>query len=159
MKTFKQHLAERAVLVKRTTKKEPTGFKEYMRSEQDLKKVIKEKYPTSKVTIQRIAELATNYKLMLADNIVIDFKSKDVWPWREYTRDLQGNGDGNTPKQMDALRASIKKEGIRDPLMLHISRMDKGVNVYLGEGNHRIGLALELGIRTVPVRFYYSGFG
>ncbi len=170
MKTFKQHFLEKVVLVKRTTKepyymktppdKWELGFKRYMRSEKQLKKVIGDNYSTHKITIERIAQLAANHKIILVDNIVLDFKTKDVWPWREYTRDLTGDwSGGNTKSEIDKLRKDIQKNGIKNPLMLHISRQDKGVNVYLGEGNHRLGLALELGIPKVPVRFYYTGFG
>lgn len=56
---------------------------------------------------------------------------------------------------IEALKESISKEGIKEPLLLEckgprIKR--KGVDAYLIEGNHRLIAAKELGMKTVPVR-------
>ena len=56
---------------------------------------------------------------------------------------------------IDALKESIRVEGILEPLLLEcqgprIERM--GVEAYLIDGNHRLWAAKELGHKHVPVR-------
>jgi ParB-like chromosome segregation protein Spo0J len=56
---------------------------------------------------------------------------------------------------IEALKESISKEGIKEPLLLECKgpRIErKGVDAYLIEGNHRLIAAKELGMKTVPVR-------
>lgn len=48
------------------------------------------------------------------------------------------------------LKADIKRNGIKEPLII---RYYKGDNTaFLTEGNHRLRIAKELGIKKVPVR-------
>ena len=77
----------------------------------------------------------------------------DLWPHREYTwsaRDARME-----PAEWAAVLASLKRTGWRadEPLWCEIGR-DGGAKV--GEGNHRLAMARELGIRQVPVRFVFK---
>ena len=56
---------------------------------------------------------------------------------------------------IDALKESIRVEGILKPLLLECQgpRIErKGVEAYLIDGNHRLIAARELGHKHVPVR-------
>lgn len=63
--------------------------------------------------------------------------------FREYDRDP-------TTERFTTLRDSIAAEGIREPLLLEVSVLDGRAE--LTEGNHRLKVAEELGLPTVPVR-------
>jgi len=60
-----------------------------------------------------------------------------------------------TPEEREQLKVSIQNEGIRDALVVY-QRNDKLVLV---DGHHRLNMAKELGIKTVPIqemRFAYQ---
>ena len=90
---------------------------------------------------------------------------RKLWPLREYTwtRDKARSGyaqvKGNSvwldgPLKWDAIKEDMKMQGWdrSEPLYLNIGH--SGVKV--GEGNHRLAIAKELGIREIPVRFLYQ---
>jgi len=104
------------------------------------------------------------------------FPAKELWPYREYTwtRDsASGNqvtsnkGKAYTDKwamiadrddniggdKWDAMVATFKSSGWSrtDPLLFMVGKNGKGK---VGEGNHRLAIAKELGIE-VPVRFVF----
>lgn len=54
------------------------------------------------------------------------------------------------PETVSILCADIIKKGIVEPLMLEIGQKDQKVS--LGEGNHRLAAAEQLGLEYVPVR-------
>lgn len=170
MKNFRSFLIEKRrapVKFKRLTKKpyiRPEAnpdmekfnagiYPRYIR-EKEMTLLIKKLY-NSKVDIAHLAQIAIDHKFFLYDSEVLTLPSTDVWKYREYDRDLTGKWSGsNTQADVDELRQSIAKEGIRDPLTITIDVADK--EVYLGEGNHRLGLAIkELNIKKVPVNFRY----
>ena len=79
----------------------------------------------------------------------------EVWPHREYT--WSRREARISPEEWNTVKASLKAGGWRadEPLHFQIGRQG-GTKV--GEGNHRLAMARELGIRSVPVFFhYYSG--
>jgi hypothetical protein len=55
------------------------------------------------------------------------------------------------PDDYAALRQSIIDEGFNDPLILEVGLNGRAT---LGEGNHRLAIALELGLENVPVRTF-----
>ena len=59
-------------------------------------------------------------------------------------------GHTYTPERLAELRRSIRDDGIRAPGMIEYAP-DRRVAI-LGEGNHRLWLAEDLGLATVPVR-------
>jgi hypothetical protein len=69
--------------------------------------------------------------------------------------DMQGNpgvmaGEATDQAKVDKLAASIAKDGIQEPLILEL-HPETGL-VWLGEGNHRLAAARQLGLDSVPVR-------
>ena len=61
-----------------------------------------------------------------------------------------GGAAGSHRARVDDLVESIREEGIQEPLMLEYNP-ESGA-VWLGEGNHRLAAARELGLDSVPVR-------
>lgn len=74
---------------------------------------------------------------------------KDLLKYREYIWNSEHFRDDD--KYYNELKESIAKEGIRSPIIFEIGKMGARV----GEGNHRIAIAQELGIEEVPVRFVF----
>lgn len=50
----------------------------------------------------------------------------------------------------EKLKADIKENGIKEPLMIYYYQQEK--TVILAEGNHRLAIAKELGIKALPCR-------
>jgi len=70
-----------------------------------------------------------------------------LWEFREYDRPLDDEYTADLAKH-------IKTYGIRSPIILEYN-VDTG-QVHIGEGNHRLKIALEQGLEAVPVRVYTS---
>jgi len=73
----------------------------------------------------------------------------------EFFDDMQGNpgfmaGEIKDQARVDKLAASIAEDGITEPLILEF-HPETGL-VWLGEGNHRLAAARQLGLDSVPVR-------
>jgi len=73
----------------------------------------------------------------------------------EFFDDMQGNpgvmaGEVTNQAKVDKLAASIAEDGITEPLILEF-HPGTGL-VWLGEGNHRLAAARQLGLDSVPVR-------
>jgi hypothetical protein len=56
-----------------------------------------------------------------------------------------------TPEQIEGLRDYIKKNGIDKPVI--VVQMEDG-NIKILDGNHRVSMAEELGIKQIPVKTY-----
>jgi len=56
---------------------------------------------------------------------------------------------------IDELKQSIPTEGFKEPLIVEYAAGDR--HAYLGEGNHRLAAAKELGLSHVPVRVMRNG--
>ena len=67
-------------------------------------------------------------------------------------RDFPGMYDEFLETGNPTLKESINNEGIKEPLMIFVGR--KNGDMILGEGNHRLKAATELGIEEVPVVVY-----
>lgn len=74
-----------------------------------------------------------------------------LMPYREYDWSADHNRDG--AESWEDLKADIATNGFREPAYLEFNH-ETG-EAYLGEGNHRVGIAHELGI-PVPVIVYRS---
>lgn len=94
----------------------------------------------------------------------LELPVEELWKHREYNR--LGEHGYKSPEELNALKESIQKEGIKDPLTLNVATPDRPlisggtgeeVAAKLGEGNHRLALARKLGLKTVPVRI--AGLG
>lgn len=69
---------------------------------------------------------------------------EELKKYREYDR----KSDPGSAEQLEALKYVIEKQGVRSPLGLSTD----GTTALLHEGNHRLALAEELGIKELPVR-------
>lgn len=69
-------------------------------------------------------------------------------PFREYDR-RPGQPDGADQAYWDALKAHVAEHGFEDPLTLEYNNATGRAK--LSEGNHRLGIAEELGMTHVPV--------
>ncbi|MEU3724609.1 hypothetical protein [Streptomyces sp. NPDC031705] len=69
---------------------------------------------------------------------------------------VQGVDDGGVRAGGAAtkLRASIPRDGIREPLLLGVRATDRLTFVF--EGHHRAVIALELGVRSFPFRWFWD---
>ncbi|MET8340055.1 hypothetical protein ABZV14_41955 [Streptosporangium canum] len=69
--------------------------------------------------------------------------------YRACDRETVGSALVDTPRHLDALTVDIGKRGILTPLSL-------GFNEEFGtlDGNHRIAVALRLGLESVPVTLF-----
>ncbi|WP_120719940.1 ParB N-terminal domain-containing protein [Streptomyces hundungensis] len=61
---------------------------------------------------------------------------------------------GRYRRVLEKLRASIPKDGIREPLLLGVRAADR--LVYVFEGHHRAATALELGVQSFPFRWFWD---
>lgn len=152
-----------AVLAKHSTQKrykprkysgqKPEGFSTYVRSQSELKKEC-----GGKVTLDNIIKIFANGNVKVADNFQPMISISELWKVREYDRKMVGGFTGkNTESEMKKLKADIKKNGIKEYGHVSIDRRKNGdVEVLLGEGNHRLGIAKEVGIKEMPIMFSYS---
>lgn len=100
------------------------------------KEVPKEEVPKEEVPINRDFE----------DQNVEMVRTEDLVPYREFDRAKVPNW---REEKINELREDIRKNGIKEPLILSYGAT-KG-NTILGEGNTRLMIAQELGIPEVPV--------
>jgi hypothetical protein len=85
----------------------------------------------------------------------VEFRLERIWPYREYTR---SKSEGlNTPEEWDALAESLAMKGWSPERPLHFTvYRDPSIPSKVSEGNHRLAIARELGIRCVPVWFHFN---
>ena len=77
---------------------------------------------------------------------------EELWPIREY--DWSSEKHRGDQEEWDTLVASIKKGfNPRYPIMVSLGK--NGV-AKIGEGNHRLAIAKQLGIKMVPVNFIFQ---
>ena len=76
----------------------------------------------------------------------------EITPYREYKK-----GELRRDKEeFEDLKNQIQKEGIKNPITIIFGKDGK---MKVGEGNHRHQIALELGMKKIPVRFdFYKEF-
>jgi len=123
------------------------GFKEYVRyAEKDT------------MHLQDVVNMFAKENKALADNVTINVPVSELDTIKEYDRELINGFTGkNTADEVAAMTADIKKNGIRDPGVVTLNRKKNGtITAILGEGNHRLNIAKKLGLKTMPVRFYYT---
>lgn len=61
--------------------------------------------------------------------------------------------DNPQRKNIADLIADIRKHGVKEPLTVYVGDVKDGGAPQLQDGHHRLRAALELGLKTVPVRF------
>ena len=65
---------------------------------------------------------------------------------KEWTREQK-------EERYDSLKESIEKEGFKEEFPVIIMLRREGGEDKLFEGHHRLNIAIELGLATIPVRF------
>lgn len=131
------------------------GFAEYLRSEGEVKKAVKEHFGHSKITLDGVIRLFAEKKIKLADNFQLDYDIKEVNKYREYDRKPNEYGK-RTPEEFEELKQDIKKNGIKQYGVLQMDRDKSGnLKVILGEGNHRLAIAKLLKIKSMPLMISY----
>lgn len=76
----------------------------------------------------------------------VDLPTALVVRYRAVDRELVGTATLNTPTHLDALQEQIARNGMRTPIDLAYNEEFATL-----DGNHRIAVALRLGLTTVPV--------
>jgi len=109
-------------------------------------------------TIKQIADryFKTGDKLRDVDwvgkgeyHIMASIRELDKYKEHNWSRFKSRRGDA----KWEELVQSIKKEGIKTPVQVFLYEDEKRIR--LGEGNHRLGVAKELGIKKIPVVFFF----
>ncbi|MFJ2847045.1 hypothetical protein ACIPD2_36205 [Streptomyces griseofuscus] len=75
-----------------------------------------------------------------------------TWTWAGARRYHERHGRDR--RVLEKLRASIPRDGIREPLLLGVRAADRFVFVF--EGHHRAVIVLELGVRSFPFRWFWD---
>ncbi len=91
----------------------------------------------------------TYRKVMMIYDVPVDF----MWQYREFDRCGDDNLYGN--EYIEKLTADIKENGIKRPITLKVD----GGNALVEEGNHRLCIAIKLGLKTIPVQVNYGTLG
>jgi len=85
------------------------------------------------------------------DDVHAVFPAEEVWPYHEYT--WSRDSARRSPDEWDELYEAMKKGGWsrKKPAVVLVGKNGKAK---VGEGNHRLAMAMELGI-DVPVVFEF----
>lgn len=105
------------------------------------------------VTLQTIIDRwQKQHQKMYNDSMPLLISIDELWPYREYERTRDAGK--RSPEEWDYLKENMRKNGWdpKNPLQLYISNSN---GVKIGEGNHRIAIAKELGIKQIPVEFIF----
>ncbi len=129
----------------------------YVRGMEDLKETLQEKFGNSEITVENIANLFALYNIIIVDSIALELDVNDLKQYMEWSRDLVDDWSGKmTTTEFNKLKSDIQQNGIKNYGVLDLRRLSNGdIEVYLGEGNHRMKVALNIGIEKFPVRLYY----
>lgn len=134
------------------------------------RKLSKEYYDGGKenLTIKEVVSRWAEHNAQMYDSRIHTWLPiREIWPIREYTwtRDKARSGhalvDGEYvylpgPEKWDAIKADMNENGWREkeqPVNILVGREG---NAKVGEGNHRLAIAREIGLRDVPVRFQFQ---
>lgn len=121
----------------------------------------------NKISIKEVLKRWIDSNEKVTDNSMPKmYKVSEVWPYREYTwtKDKARPGFariGNKRAEVsgsikwDLLLADMKQNGWRKDEQPCIIQLGKNGKLKVGEGNHRLAIAKELGIREIPCRFEF----
>jgi len=133
------------------------SFSQWLRSKEQVRKAIQENLDTPKITLKNCIALYTEYNIKIDDFVILEFPIEAVYPYREYDRDMKDGWTGKMrQEEYTELMKNISTIGISNPGILEISANGADYEVQLGEGNHRLRIAKELGIEKYPVSFAYK---
>jgi hypothetical protein len=137
---------------------EHDSFSQWIRSKDQVRHALQDKLGTTKASLENCIKLYTEHNIKIDDFVVLQFPTQDVYPFREYDRAIDDKDwtGKMTKDEYEELMQSIQNEGISNPGIIEISNFKDGnYEVILGEGNHRLKIAMELGIKLFPISFYY----
>lgn len=110
-------------------------------------------------TVEGIAQLFSEENIALRDSVRLQVPVKELNNYREYDRNMRDGYTGKqTEQEYNELKQNIQDKGFDQSqyLVLDLTRTKSGdVTVHLGEGNHRLKIAKELGLKSLPVMFSY----
>jgi hypothetical protein len=137
-------------------KREPSTLFIGKGDEQGFKKYVREA-PDGVTKIKDVATMYGKENKAYSDNVTLSVGVEDLYKIREYDRNIKNGTTGlRTKEEYESLKESIKKEGIKTPLVVTLKKNEMGdVSAIVGEGNHRIRIARELGITHLPVEIKY----
>lgn len=121
-----------------------------------IKKLINEYYDATekKYSIEDIIKMWVNdsYGKAYDENVHNFYSAAELWPYREYSWNKDKSRRGVV--EYEELIQAIKKYGWKkeNPLILLIGK--NGI-AKVGEGNHRLAIARDLGLKRIPVRFEF----
>lgn len=123
-------------------------------------------YPKKNTTIKDIEDryysegdkANDNFKTSGGEYYTIMAKTREIDKYKEYNWSNKHFRRKNfDPDYWDELVSDIKKNGIKYPLIIILYEHEPD-KAHVGEGNHRLGIAKQLGIKEIPVRFlFYKG--
>ena len=107
--------------------------------------------PNDVPTVQEVLDCwVQNNTKMYERSMPVMYDPADLSQYREFERGrLRNSVEG---KVYQELKQSIADEGIKETL--HIELGKNGV-AKIGEGNHRHEIAMEVGLKSVPVTFHF----
>lgn len=77
---------------------------------------------------------------------------EEVWPYREFTRTKEDNR--HSPEEWESMKSTMKEKGWDDRNPLHLMVSEDG-DALVVDGNHRLALAKECGVESIPVRLTF----
>lgn len=147
---------------------EHEDFSQWLRSISQVRQALQDTMGSPKLSLSNCIKLYTEHNFKIDDYVKIHFPTTAVYPYREYDRDMQParpdrGGTGWTGKMTSEeytdLMKNIEKRGIEFPGLLEIGNGEGGnYKAILGEGNHRLRIALALNIDSYPLTFGYPGY-
>lgn len=132
---------------------------QYIRGKGTLDEIIRLRAQKFDNLVDSVIYLFAKYNYLVADSLgAFDVDTQASYRYREYNRDIQNDFTGKLHRdEYEELKQSIADKGILEPLRLKLIRLHptNSIEVYVGEGNHRLKIAKELNLPTVPVVFNY----
>ena len=133
------------------------SFAQWLRSKEQVRHAIQANLDTPKMSLKNCIALYTEYNIKIDDFVVLEFPIDVIFPYREYDRKMKDGWTGKMDQEeYTELMKNINKNGISNPGILTISANGADYEVQLGEGNHRLRIAEQLGLDKMPISFSYN---
>lgn len=134
MKTFKS-------LIERYTYYSPQKYT-------SIRSVEKRYYEDGDKTHDNFKTISGEYYAIMTDINEVDKYKEYTWSSKKFRR------KDFDPEYWDGLVEDIRKNGIRSPIIIILYKHEPN-KAHIGEGNHRLGVAKEIGLKELPVRFEF----
>jgi len=134
------------------------SFSQWIRSEKELRGLLNKYFGSPRLTLDNCIRLYTEHNYRIDDSMTLIFPIRQIDQYKEYDRDLVNDYTGKmTADEFEELKKDIQQTGIRDYGVLNVYRLGGAkYSAILGEGNHRLNIAKQLGIPVMPLKFYYG---